>query len=305
MSNDQASDYLDAIKDQVMLAADGKALTEKIDFSIAGVLQGTLTDIQNANVSFQQFGVARAEISNAQILIADAEQSFAEFKELVAVQFGDNAAEILTVKTAQATTDSAVATLKTTVQATTQSLDALTGRVNTAEASIVSISQAQTDTESALATFEQQTTATFNEQQAAINQKFTSYADAAAANAIYTLKAGVKYNGNYYDAGISVAVIASGSTVSTRVAINANELVMLSGNSTSNMYSPFAAVNGQVFLNDAFIQGRNNNQCENRNYIRSNFVPGSPAGISQKTGRGVQLRYVPGALYASFWQLLV
>jgi hypothetical protein len=39
MSNDQASDYLDAIKDQVMLAADGKALTDKIDFSIAGVLQ--------------------------------------------------------------------------------------------------------------------------------------------------------------------------------------------------------------------------------------------------------------------------
>lgn len=269
MSNDQASDYLDAIKGQVMLAADGKALTEKIDFSIAGVLQGTLTDIQNANVSFQQFGAARAEISNAQILIADAEQSFAEFKELVAVQFGDNAAEILTVKTAQATTDSAVATLKTTVQATTQSLDALTGRVNTAEASIVSISQAQTDTESALATFEQQTTATFNEQQAAINQKFTSYADAAAANAIYTLKAGVKYNGNYYDAGISVAVIASGSTVSTRVAINANELVMLSGSSTSNMYSPFAAINGQVFLNDAFIQDGTITNAKIGDYIRS------------------------------------
>ena len=269
MANDQASDYLDAIKDQVMLAADGKALTDKIDFSIAGVLQGTLTDIQNANVSFQQFGVARAEISNAQILIADAEQSFAEFKELVAVQFGDNAAEILSVQTAQATTDSAVATLKTTVQATTQSVDALTGRVNTAEASIVSISQAQTNTDSALATFEQQTTATFNEQQAAINQKFTSYADAETANAIYTLKAGVKYNGVYYDAGLSVAVIASGSTVSTRVAINANELVMLSGNSTSNMYSPFAAINGQVFLNDAFIQDGTITNAKIGDYIRS------------------------------------
>jgi predicted phage tail protein len=201
----------------------------------------------------------------------------------VAVQFGDNAAEILTVKTAQATTDSAVATLKTTVQATTQSLDALTGRVNTAEASIVSISQAQTDTESALATFEQQTTATFNEQQAAINQKFTSYADAAAANAIYTLKAGVKYNGNYYDAGMSVAVIASGSTVSTRVAINANELVMLSG-STSNMYSPFAAVNGQVFLNDAFIQGRNNQMRKSAITSALIILLVQPAGISQKTG---------------------
>ena len=254
MANDQASDYLDAIKDQVLLAADGKALTEKIDFSIAGVLQGTLANIQGAKVSFEQFGIARAEISQAQELIADAKQSYAEFKDLVAVQFGDSAAEILTVRKAQATTDSAMALLTTTVQATTQSVDALTGRVIHAEASVVSISEAQTTTEEALATFEQQTTATFDKQQSAINQKFTAYADATSANAIYTLKAGVQYNGNYYNAGISVAVIANGSSVSTRVAINANELVMLSGSSTSQMYSPFAIVSGQVFLNDAFIQ---------------------------------------------------
>lgn len=261
MSNDQASDYLDAIKDQVLLAADGKALTEKIDFSIAGILQNTLTDIQGAKVSFQQFGAARAEISSAQTLIADANQAFAEFKELVAVQFGDSAAEILTVKTAQATTDSAVATLKTTVQATTQSVDALTGRVTQAEASVVSISEAQTKTDSALATFEQQATAKFtaqdqqfSQQQAAINQKFTAYADATTANAVYTLKAGVQYNGNYYNAGLSVAVLVNNGVVSTRVGILANEFVMLSGSSTSQMYSPFAIVSGQVFLNDAFIQ---------------------------------------------------
>jgi predicted phage tail protein len=261
MSNDQASDYLDAIKDQVLLAADGKALTEKIDFSIAGILQGTLADIQGAKVSFEQFGIARAEISQAQELIADADKAYAEFKDLVAVRFGDNAAEILTVKKAQATTDSALASLTTTVQATTENVDALTGRITKAEASVVSISEAQTNTEQALATFEQQATAKFTaqdkqfgEQMAAINQKFTAYADATSANAIYTLKAGVKYNGNYYDAGLSVAVLVNNGQVSTRVAINANELVVLSGSSTSQMYSPFAIVNGQVFLNDAFIQ---------------------------------------------------
>ena len=261
MSSDKASDYLDAIKGEVLLAADGKALTEKIDFSIAGVLQGTLADIQGANVTFQQFGIARAEISQAQTLIADANQAYAEFKDLVAVRFGDSAAEILTVKKAQATTDSAMASLTTTVQATTQSVDALTGRVIKAEASVVSISQAQTTTEEAQATFEQQATAKFTaqdkqfgEQMAAINQKFTAYADATSANAIYTLKAGVKFNGNYYDAGLSVAVLVNNGQVSTRVAINANELVVLSGSSTSQMYSPFAIVNGQVFLNDAFIQ---------------------------------------------------
>ena len=273
-ASSNANDYLDAFKDQVMLAADGKALIEKIDFSIAGVLQGTLTDIQNANVSFQQFGVARAEISNAQILIADAEQSFAEFKELVAVQFGDNAAEILSVRAAQATLDSSMASLTTTVQAA----------ITDVNASIVQISEAQANTDSALAEYQTQTTATFAEQSAAINQKFTAYADAATANAIYTLKAGVKYNGVYYDAGLSVAVIASGSTVSTRVAINANELVMLSGSSTSNMYSPFAVVNGQVFLNDAFIQYGSITLAKIGELRSANYVPGQSGTIMKSDG---------------------
>lgn len=284
MSNDQASDYLDAIRDQVMSAADGKQLLGQVDFNIAGVLQNTLANIQGARVSFEQFGAARAEISSVEKLQSDAEHAFAEFKDLVAVQFGDSAAEILTVKKAQATTDSAMASLTTTVQATTESVDALTGRVTHAEASVVSISEAQTNTEQALATFEQQTTATFDKQQSAINQKFTAYADATSANAIYTLKAGVKYNGNYYDAGISVAVLANGNAVSTRVAINANELVMLSGNGTA-MYSPFAIVNGQVFLNDAFIQDGTITNAKIGNYIASNnYVPGQSGWLINKDG---------------------
>lgn len=292
MSSDNASDYLDAIRDQVMSAADGKQLLGQVDFNIAGVLQNTLATIQGARVSFEQFGAARAEISSVEKLQSDAEHAFAEFKDLVAVKFGDNAAEILTVKKAQATTDSALASLTTTVQATTKSVDALTGRVTKAEASVVSISEAQTKLDSAQATFEQQATAKFTaqdqqfkEQQAAINQKFTAYADATSANAIYTLKAGVKYNGNYYDAGISVAVLANGNAVSTRVAINASELVMLSGNGTANMYSPFAIVNGQVFLNDAFIQDGTITNAKIGNYIASNnYVPGQSGWLINKDG---------------------
>ena len=244
MSSDQASDYLDAIKDEVLSAEDGKALTEQIDFNIAGILQNTLAGIQGAKITFQQFGAAYAEISNAQILIADANQAFAQFQELVAVQFADNAAEIYEVKTAQATADKAFAEYQLTVAADFKGVNS----------SITTIQQAQASADQAFAQYQQQVTAKFSDQQSAINEKMTAYADAGSANAIYTLKAGVKYNGNYYDAGISVAVLASGSAITTRVAINANEFVMLSGNGTANMYSPFAIVGGQVFLNSAFIQ---------------------------------------------------
>ena len=282
MSSDQASDYLDAIKGEVLSAEDGKALTEQIDFNIAGVLQNTLAGIQGAKITFQQFGAAYAEISNAQILIADANQAFAQYQELVAVRFGEFDASIYEVKTAQAEADQAFAEYKTVVSA---SLERLNSDVVNIKADVVTIQQAQVDASQAFAQYQQQVTATFGQQQAAINQKMTAYADAASANAIYTLKAGVKYNGNYYDAGISVAVIANGNAISTRVAINANEFVMLSGNGTANMYSPFAIVGGQVFLNSAFIQEGTITSAMIAGYIQSNnYVPGSVGWRLDKGG---------------------
>ncbi len=275
MSSDQASDYLDAIKDEVLSAEDGKALTEQIDFNIAGILQNTLSGIQGAKITFQQFGSAYAEISNAQILIADANQAFAQFQELVAVQFADNAAEIYEVKTAQATADKAFAEYQLTVAADFRGVNS----------SITTIQQAQASADQAFAQYQQQVTAKFSDQQSAINEKMTAYADATSANAIYTLKAGVKYNGNYYDAGISVAVIANGNAISTRVAINANEFVMLSGNGTANMYSPFAIVGGQVFLNSAFIQDGTITSAMIAGYIQSNnYVSGSVGWRLDKGG---------------------
>lgn len=274
MSSDQASDYLDAIKDEVLSAEDGKALTEQIDFNIAGILQNTLTGIQGAKITFQQFGAAYAEISNAQILIADANQAFAQFRELVAVQFADNAAEINEVKTAQATADKAFAEYQLTVAADFRGVNS----------SITSIQQAQASADQAFAQYQQQVTAKFENQQAAINQKMTSVVDATSASAIYTLRAGVNYNGQYYDAGLSIATIASGSSIVSRVAINADQFVMLSGQGGSQ-YSPFAVVGGQVFLNSAFIQEGTITTAMIAGYIQSNnYVSGSVGWRLDKGG---------------------
>jgi len=274
MSSDQASDYLDAIKDEVLSAEDGKALTEQIDFNIAGILQNTLTGIQGAKITFQQFGAAYAEISNAQILIADANQAFAQFRELVAVQFADNAAEINEVKTAQATADKAFAEYQLTVAADFKGVNS----------SITTIQQAQASADQAFAQYQQQVTAKFENQQAAINQKMTSVVDATSASAIYTLRAGVNYNGQYYDAGLSIATIASGSSIVSRVAINADQFVMLSGQG-GTQFSPFAVVGGQVFLNSAFIQEGTITSAMIAGYIQSNnYVPGSAGWRLDKGG---------------------
>ncbi|MGQ6063219.1 phage tail tip fiber protein, partial [Serratia sp. IR-2025] len=89
---------------------------------------------------------------------------------------------------------------------------------------------------------------------AVLEDKLTATVDADGATAIHTLKAGVRVNGVFYNAGMSIAVLAeTGKPVITRIGFNANQFVLMSG-SGDTQYSPFAVVNGQVFISDAFIQ---------------------------------------------------
>ena len=237
-------------------------------------MQVTLAQVEGAQIQYEQLGLARAEISQVKITQADAEKAFAQFQELVAVQFGDAAAEISEVRTAQATADEAFAEYRLSVAADFKGV----------HSSITTIQSAQASADQAFAQYQQQVATKFGQQEAAINEKYTAYADVASANAVYTLRTGVKYNGNYYDAGLSVAVMADGSGVKTRVAINADQFVMLSGQG-GVQYSPFAIVNGQVFLSSGFIQDGTITNAKIGNFIQSNnYQPGAAGWRLDKGG---------------------
>ncbi|MGV3844223.1 phage tail tip fiber protein, partial [Citrobacter braakii] len=103
----------------------------------------------------------------------------------------------------------------------------------------------------------------------------TATVDASGATAIHTLKAGVRINGIFYSAGISIAVLAeAGKPVVTRVGFNANQFVLMSG-SGDTQYSPFAVVNGQVFISSGFIQDGTIINTKIGNYIQSNTWDGT------------------------------
>lgn len=120
------------------------------------------------------------------------------------------------------------------------------------KAGVIQAQKVAADAESSVAQLETDVVAQFAETEAALQEKFTAYADASGGSAIYTLKTGLKYGGVNYDAGLSVAVTINGSTVDTRVAINADKFVIASG-SGNNIYSPFTVQNGQVFISQGFI----------------------------------------------------
>lgn len=129
----------------------------------------------------------------------------------------------------------------------------------------------------AMAELSTQVQAQIEDVTASLEDKLTATVDVSGATAIHTLKAGVRINDIFYSAGMSIAVLAeAGKPVVTRVGFNANQFVLMSG-SGDTQYSPFAVVNGQVFISSAFIGEGTITNGKIGNYIRSNNYQ---AGVS-------------------------
>ncbi|EJB5576182.1 host specificity protein J [Citrobacter freundii] len=140
------------------------------------------------------------------------------------------------------------------------------------------------DVDKAMAEMSTQVQAQFNDVTAALEDKLTAVVDATGASAIYTLKTGVRINGVMYNAGMSIAVLAeSGKPVVTRVGFNANQFVLMSG-SGDTQYSPFAVVNGQVFISDAFIQYSQITLAKIKELRSENYVQGQTGTIMKSDG---------------------
>ena len=147
---------------------------------------------------------------------------------------------------------------------------------------VVKTTIAQVD--KAMAEMSTQVQAQFNDVTAALEDKLTAVVDATGASAIYTLKTGVRINGVMYNAGMSIAVLAeTGKPVVTRVGFNANQFVLMSG-SGDTQYSPFAVVNGQVFISDAFIQYSQITLAKIGELRSANYVQGKTGTIMKSDG---------------------
>ncbi|HFS5794141.1 TPA: host specificity protein J [Citrobacter werkmanii] len=147
---------------------------------------------------------------------------------------------------------------------------------------VVKTTIAQVD--KAMAEMSTQVQAQFNDVTAALEDKLTAVVDASGASAIYTLKTGVRINGVMYNAGMSIAVLAeAGKPVVTRAGFNANQFVLMSG-SSDTQYSPFAVVNGQVFISDAFIQYSQITLAKIGELRSANYVQGQTGTIMKSDG---------------------
>ncbi|HDG1677343.1 TPA: host specificity protein J [Kluyvera ascorbata] len=126
--------------------------------------------------------------------------------------------------------------------------------------------------------------AEFRNMTATLEDKLTAVVDADGASAIHTLKVGVRIDDVYYGAGMSVAVVAeAGQPVVTRIAFNANQLVLLSGEGDAQ-YSPFSVINGQMFVSEGFIQYGEITLAKIGELRSSNYVEGKTGTIMKDDG---------------------
>ncbi|MGV3974261.1 host specificity protein J [Citrobacter freundii] len=164
---------------------------------------------------------------------------------------------------------------------------------------VVKTTIAQVD--KAMAEMSTQVQAQIKDVTASLEDKLTATVDATSATAIHTLKVGVRINDIFYGAGMSIAVLAeAGKPLVTRVGFNANQFVLMSG-SGDTQYSPFAVVNGQVFISDALIQDGSITNAKIGNYIRStSFIPG-PSGAGWNIDKNGNCEF-HGQFYANSGQ---
>ncbi|HGI5197036.1 TPA: DUF1983 domain-containing protein [Yersinia enterocolitica] len=152
------------------------------------------------------------------------------------------------------------------------------------KAGVIHLTTTVADAERAFAEFETLVTATFEDQTAAIDQKMTAVVDADGASATYSLRAGLNYNGQFVSAGMVIGAEFINGVAKASIGFNADSFILLSG-PEGNKFSPWAVVNGQTFINDAFIQDGSITNAKIGEYIQSsNYIPGSIGWSINKNG---------------------
>lgn len=152
-------------------------------------------------------------------------------------------------------------------------------------ADIITIRTTVADVSQAMAQLETQVQAQYGELSAAVNEKLTAtVTDNGVAKASYTLRVGINRGGQYYGAGMAIGIEPSGGGYKSTLAFNADQFGIYTGSDPGNYQMAFAAVNGQIFINDAFINYASITLAKVGSWYSSNYVAGQTGTIMRSDG---------------------
>lgn len=168
-------------------------------------------------------------------------------------------------------------------------------------AGLTQVNEALANETEARVTAEDALSARIGENSAALDQKLDSWANVNGVGSMYTMKLGLRYNGQEYNSGMALQLTAQGSSVVSQVLFIADRFAIIR-NAASGAYTlPFVVQNDQVFMNNALIQDGSITNAKIGNFIQSNnYVSGSRGWSIDKNGFAeLNEVTVRGAIYAT------
>lgn len=152
-------------------------------------------------------------------------------------------------------------------------------------AGLTQVNEALANETEARVTSEEALSARIGENSAALDQKLDSWADVNGVGSMYTMKLGLKYNGQEYNSGMALQLTAQGSSVVSQVLFIADRFAIIR-NAASGAYTlPFVVQDDQVFINNVLIQDGSITNAKIGNFIQSNnYISGQQGWIINKDG---------------------
>jgi predicted phage tail protein len=170
--------------------------------------------------------------------------------------------------------------------ASSRALQSLTSTVTTQGATQTSQSQQITSLQS-----------TVGGNTAQLQQQATTIADSAhQIAASYSVRLALSSGGQYYAAGFGLGLDNSSGALQSSFVVSADRFAVLNTVAGNVLTAPFAVVNGQTFISDAFIQDGSITNAKIGEVIQSNnWVQGQTGWAISKTGYFEMNGATPGA----------
>lgn len=155
-------------------------------------------------------------------------------------------------------------------------------------AGLTQVNEALANETEARVTSEEALSARIGENSAALDQKLDSWADVNGVGSMYTMKLGLKYNGQEYNSGMALQLTAQGSNVVSQVLFVADRFAILRNASSGAYTLPFVVQNDQVFINSLLVQDGSITNAKIGNVIQSNNYVDGQSGWSINKDGGAQ-----------------
>lgn len=222
-----------------------------------------------------RFDDNEASINHIEQTMANTEGSQVEAIGQLTAQQNVQGTEILRAKASITRIDKVVADNN---HAFAQSIEKLETQFDDVNASITTLKKTVSDNEKSQAEVNELIKSEIGDNKAAIELRGQTVFDHKGnGSAIYTIKTGINWNGQYYDAKFMMGASVKNGEVETLIGFSADTFAIFN-NANGQLVTPFAIKNNQVFLGSTYIEDGSITNAKIGNVIQANGYKAGKSG---------------------------